>query len=260
MKLRVVIITTLLMLVGCGVNPAAENNRANQLLRSDRFDVALTRYQAAQVADPNLAVPYFNTGVAFLQAEQYPQAALALQQALQWSTEPNLSADIHYALGEAYFRQGNYRQAVAEYREVLRLRPDDDDARYNFELAVSLIPTATPLPSPTQHEGNQDSTATPTSTPTATQDSQSGDDEMTNTPTPPPGGEGTPTLTPQVTPEGEPSAQPDPENESRPNESPPMSPEDALQLLDDVQDGQAILPQRADPNQSNDPSTVERDW
>ena len=32
-------------------------------------------------------------------------------------------ADAHYYLGNAYFRQGQYQEAIAPYKEAIRIKP-----------------------------------------------------------------------------------------------------------------------------------------
>jgi len=48
------------------------------------------------------------------------------------------SADLHYNLGNAYFKTGNLGRSILGYERALRLRPKDPDARANLELARSL--------------------------------------------------------------------------------------------------------------------------
>ena len=42
--------------------------------------------------------------------------------------------------GNASFQQQQYAQAVQAYMEVLRMNPDDQDAKHNLELALKQIP------------------------------------------------------------------------------------------------------------------------
>jgi tetratricopeptide (TPR) repeat protein len=83
-----------------------------------------------------------------------------------------------YNLGVAYFLQADYVAAAATFRAILEVDPTDQDARHNYELALSLIET--PLP-----EDQQQLT-----------DPQQGETDPTVTPTPQPGGFDGPTPTP----------------------------------------------------------------
>jgi Ca-activated chloride channel homolog len=223
-----------LLLGGCG-SQTAQNNTGNRHLRRERLDQAVLAYQSAQVTAPDVPVPYFNAGVAFLETQDYAKAEAALNQALM-SADAALAADAHFALGEVHFRQGRYRLAADAYQKVLLRQPDDEDARYNMELALSLIPTPTQPPAPTPTDDNIESEqeSTPTATPSPTRDNVPEENQATSTPTPqPPDEDNPPTQTPP---------NPPPDNDEGEDGAPsPMPLNEAEQLLNDAQQQQSIL-------------------
>lgn len=237
----------ILLLGACTVNPAERNQAGNALLRVGRYDEALLAYQLAQVNASDEAIFYFNAGVNQLAAQEWLSAEAAFSQALRFA-DPQMQALIYYGLGEAYFRQADYVRALNAYRQVLVLDPTNEDARYNYELALRRLPTPTPNVSPT---------------PTTTDESAENPTTPTQTPTPSPESEQNPT------PETTPTAQPPPDGDSNsedPAEPPPtvpplMSEETALDLLNDIQQGQGILMR---PNSggtaAQDGVPTERDW
>ena len=218
-----------LTLAACGVNPQAENNRANRLLQQGNLDTSVRAYQAAQVAAPDEAVPYYNNGMVFLEREQYERAERALQQALLTADE-TLTEEAYFGLGEVYFRQGQYALAAEAYQQVL-LRRVDEDARLNLELALSLIPTATqpPAPTPTSAEG-ENPEPTPTLTPTPSPQSES-DPQATPTPSP---------QSQNDEPPQTPSEPPPPQSQNDENEN-DMPLMEAESLLNEMQRQQNIL-------------------
>ncbi len=233
------------LVAGCGINPQARNNQGNRFLEQGAIESSVRSYQFAQVAGPDAPVPYFNSGVAFLAEQDYARSEAALQQALL-TADATLTEDIYFALGEVYFRQGQYAQAVDMYRQVL-LRRDDEDARYNLELALSLIPTPTepPLPTPTQGEGQDQESSTPTNTPTPTPQSPEDDPNNQTTPTPSP-----------QSPED--SSPDEPESPAESDEDQNAARMEAESLLNEIQRQQNILV----PQGTADPSGAppEKDW
>jgi len=228
----VVLLASVCLLTSCGVNAAERNNAGNGLYEQGDYDAALQAYQAAQVAAPNLPEPYFNAGSALTLSGELEAALEALEQALVTADE-NLKARAFYNLGNVYFQMAEYGDAVAAYQEVLLRHPDDQDARYNYELALSrILPlTATALEQQVEpDQGETDPSVTPTNQPgaldgpTPTPPPQEGPPDFTATPVE--GGEAggeqqSLTLTPQ--PEGE------------------MTIEDAERLLDAIQQDQRTL-------------------
>lgn len=248
--LRVMLRAGLLVLLlgSCTVRPAERNNAGNTHLQRGDVDAALRAYQVAQVNDSDAPVPYFNAGLAYLEAGEYAQAEAALQQALRTADEA-IVAEVYFALGEAYFRQGAFDRAVVAYRQVLLQRPDDDDARYNLQLALLNMPTPTTTVSPTPTIASTDDTQNITSTPTRTS-------------TPTPDSPSTPTESPTPSPQANTdnaTQQPTPEGENNEQVPPPMNEDAALELLDDVQQGQGVLLSPLSPVEGEN-AVIERDW
>lgn len=173
------LLITGLALGACGVNSAERNNEGNTLYERGDFAGALQAYQAAQVLEPDAALYYFNTANALIQLEQYDKAISALQLALE-NADDSLKARSYYSLGNIYFQQEKYIEAVDAYRQVLLIDPEDADARHNLELALLAIVPPTPTALEQKVEPEEDASdlqATPTNNP-------SGQDGPT--PTPPP--------------------------------------------------------------------------
>lgn len=195
MRWRVGVISALVcvflaFLLGLSVQPAERNNTGNAHFQQQAYDSALRAYQVAQVNAPDQAEPYYNAASAMLASGRLRDALEALQQALRTADE-KLTVQIYYNMGNIYFELSRYDDAVNAYREVLLRTPDDDDARYNYELALSRqsLPSPTPQEQQTLPDENEvDPQATPTSNPAA----QDGP-----TPTPPPDNETNPETTPQ---------------------------------------------------------------
>ena len=73
------------------------------------------------------AYDHFQQGKALLKDGMAAQATVALEKAKK--LEP-AKASIREALGIAYFRIQRWKEAEAEFREVLELSPTDDYAHY----------------------------------------------------------------------------------------------------------------------------------
>lgn len=156
-----------LLLAACSPSPQASNNAANELLRQGRAQDALRVYQAAQVAEPDQPVYYFNAAAALAELGQYETAELALRQAIQRG-DTALQAAAHYNLGNLALAQADYEAAIQAYQQAILLQPDFEDARFNLELALSHLdqPTPTPMEMNTRPEELQaDTSATPTPNP-----------------------------------------------------------------------------------------------
>lgn len=99
--------------------------------------LALPTLTIAQASDAHLADELYR------QAD-YPAAIEAYENLLADGWE---SADLHYNLGNAYYRNGQNAKAILNYERALRLRPSMHDAKENLALANShTADRITPLP------------------------------------------------------------------------------------------------------------------
>jgi tetratricopeptide (TPR) repeat protein len=238
-----------LIVAACAPN-AETNNNANALYEQGRFESAVRQYQSAQVISPDSPEAYNNSAIALAVSGKYDDAIEALSQALKTADE-SMKARIYYNLGNVYFEQGHYPDAVEAYKQTLLRNPNDDDARYNLELAQFYIlnPTATAQEQKTEpDQGETDREATPTNNP-------SGLDGPT--PTPPPQ-EGPPDLsaTP-VTGSGEPTGTF--KSTPQPEEGGPITIEDAQKLLDSVEQNQETMREYLEELATEGPSSG-NDW
>ncbi|MAS34202.1 MAG: hypothetical protein CL610_09350 [Anaerolineaceae bacterium] len=227
------------------------NNTGNALYMNGDNTTALEAYYNAQVRAPDAPQAYYNAASALAGAGRLRDAADALEQALN-TANPDMLLEIYFNLGNVYFEMARYDDAVTTYRQALQLDPNDQDVRYNYELALlRRIPTPTPTPQEQKtnpEEDDSDEAPTPTPNP-------SGQDA--STPTPPP-------ISPPdetATPEGGISGDREDNLPSTPTPSAggPLSVEDVERQLDAIKENQQTL--REFLNHAATPSRPNiRDW
>lgn len=81
----------------------------------------------------------YNRGVRASAAGQFVLAMRLFQEVISLSQSPTLRAKAHYNLGNLLALQGKAREAVAMYREALRLDPSDWDAKSNLETLYAKV-------------------------------------------------------------------------------------------------------------------------
>ena len=70
---------------------------------------------------------------------QYDEALRDYDEALRYA-EDDLRARGLFNKGNVYFDTELYPEAIESYKKVLRIQPDNDDAKHNLELALSKLP------------------------------------------------------------------------------------------------------------------------
>jgi Ca-activated chloride channel family protein len=124
-----------LALAACGPSAANYNNDGNADFESGEYDAALEDYTAARLEDPNLAEPYYNGGNTYYRMGDLERAQLQLDQSVR-RAEAEVSQHTHFNLGNTFFQQENWTEAIEAYKQVLRSNPDDVDAKNNLEMAL----------------------------------------------------------------------------------------------------------------------------
>ncbi|MFP4163086.1 MAG: tetratricopeptide repeat protein [Chitinispirillaceae bacterium] len=129
----------------------SKNKKANKLYDQGKYEEAQKLYEDALLLDPENNKVKMNNGSALYKMENYQEAEKLYQDAL---TEENkeVLADAHYNLGNILYKNaeqletsGNpeasqkFQQALQNYIKTLELRPNDEDAKWNLQLAHQKI-------------------------------------------------------------------------------------------------------------------------
>ena len=120
--------------------------RGNRLFRDGRYAEAVEAYRAALEDGDDSPVLRYNLGTALLQLGRYAEAEEQLRAALA-VVEPDTRQFVYYNLGQRFLEDARqsadpgatatlYDAAIEAYRQALRLRPADRDAKWNYELAL----------------------------------------------------------------------------------------------------------------------------
>lgn len=120
--------------------------RGNRLYRAGEYAEAVEVYQSVLEAGEDSPVLRYNLGTALLQLGRYEEAEEHLRAALE-VVEPETREWVYYNLGQRFLEDARgsgdpqaattlYDAAVESYRQALRLQPGDEDAKWNYELAL----------------------------------------------------------------------------------------------------------------------------
>jgi Ca-activated chloride channel family protein len=133
----IVLMGLALLATACSPSAAEKNNKeGNDAFTQQAYEEALIAYQTAQIEEPELAEPYYNAANALYRQGVYDAALEQLQIALSFADEESLTQNSFFNLGNSSYNAQDLGTAVAAYTESLLINPDDQDAKYNLELAL----------------------------------------------------------------------------------------------------------------------------
>jgi len=114
---------------------ASKNNRGNRLYEKRKYEEAEKAYLSAQGDDPGRAEVLYNLGNSLIRQKKYREGKQALGQAVR-KGDKGIQEKGWYNTGNALFSMGNYKESAEAFIEALELNPSDKDAKYNLELAL----------------------------------------------------------------------------------------------------------------------------
>ncbi len=143
------------MAAACGKSEPPESTRAerrhilegNELYGKGNFAGAMGSYNAALEERQGSVEARYNLGLSQIRRAQtieadslkeaFMQTALAntTEAARHGSDKPLVASRASYNLGNLTFEKEDYAGAIAQYKQALRLNPDDEAARRNLRIA-----------------------------------------------------------------------------------------------------------------------------
>ena len=110
------------------------------LFRDGKLDQAIPEFEAALKYNPNHPEAHYHLGRALYVKGDYEGAKDHYLETARLDPK----APIHGGLGAVYFRLGQTSEAIAEFKEALRVNPDDAEAAENLRFALSTQGDSTP--------------------------------------------------------------------------------------------------------------------
>lgn len=136
--------------------PAARRNQKGiEAYRQRKFAAALEQFLSAKGLKAEAPQLKNNTAAALYALKKY-QEALDEFSSIDPAKLGTLAPAFHYNLGNAYYRLGQYPQALESFKRGLLLDPDDVQAKKNYELTLKKIREQQ---QPQQQEQQQDDQA-----------------------------------------------------------------------------------------------------
>jgi tetratricopeptide (TPR) repeat protein len=129
-----VYITLMQTTAGFSQSIRSKVNEGNSQYNEEKYEEALNNYQDALLDDPKHDIVTFNQGDALYKLEKYENAIESYQKVIG-SSDLKIESQAHYNIGNAYFKQDKLQESIESYIKALDLNPDDQDVKYNLELA-----------------------------------------------------------------------------------------------------------------------------
>ena len=81
----------------------------------------------------------YNRGCASFKNSNFKGATAAFESVLRRTEKKNIKFNAAFNLASSHYMNGNYKDAASYFEEALKLNPEDEDARHNYELALKTL-------------------------------------------------------------------------------------------------------------------------
>ena len=110
-------------------------NEGNKRYEKGDYTDAEAAYKKALEKDATSKEAQFNLGNSYYKQQRFDEAMRSYANAGTAMKAANDRAAALYNLGNALYRANKFQESAEAYRQALRLNPNDEDARYNFQMA-----------------------------------------------------------------------------------------------------------------------------
>lgn len=134
-------VAALLVLLGLAQSPASAQtvrshvSQGNRNYEKGKYEDAEVSYKKALEKDPKSREAQFNLGNAQYKQQRFEESMRDFANSAAAAKEPVDRADSYYNLGNSLYRSNKYPESIEAYKRTLKLNPDDEDARYNLQMA-----------------------------------------------------------------------------------------------------------------------------
>ncbi|MCH9029718.1 MAG: tetratricopeptide repeat protein [Bacteroidetes bacterium] len=81
----------------------------------------------------------FNLGDAYFKQKRYDEAVKSYQSALPLARSNNEKAQVYYNVGNSLLKAQKIKESIEEYKKSLKLNPNDQEAKYNLSYALEML-------------------------------------------------------------------------------------------------------------------------
>ena len=112
---------------------------AEELYRRGEYHKAEQAFMKKDMKNPKDIRNRYNRGCASFMNSDYKGASAAFKSVLKRTDDKNISFRAAFNQGNSLYKLGDIKSAADSFKKAILLNPEDDDARYNYELAVKTL-------------------------------------------------------------------------------------------------------------------------
>ncbi|MCX6122853.1 MAG: VWA domain-containing protein [Ignavibacteriales bacterium] len=110
-------------------------NEGNHMYDKSKYTDAEVDYKKALEKNPKSKEAQFNLGNSYYKQQRFDEAMREYGNSGVSMKSPEERAAMYYNTGNSFYQSNKYQEAINAYKQSLRLNPNDEDTRYNLQMA-----------------------------------------------------------------------------------------------------------------------------
>ena len=115
------------------------NNDGVDLYSSKKYADSEVKFKKSLEKDPETFQGHFNLGDAYYKQGRYDEAIQSYKNSLQFTDDKYNQAKIYHNIGNSLLKQQKYQESIGAYKNSLKQNPDDLETKYNLSYALNMM-------------------------------------------------------------------------------------------------------------------------
>jgi len=115
------------------------NNDGVDLYTQKKYADSEVKFKKGLEKDPKMFEGNFNVGDAYFKQGRYDEAIQAYKNSLQFTKDKEDQAKVFHNIGNSFLKSQKYKESIGSYAEALKRNPKDDDTKYNLSYALNMM-------------------------------------------------------------------------------------------------------------------------
>ncbi len=115
------------------------NNKGVDLYKEGKFADSEVNFKKGTLENPKTFETNFNLGDAYYKQGRYDDAIKSYQSALSETESSAQKAKVFHNIGNSLLKDKKIKESIGAYKNSLKLNPNDEETKYNLSYALSML-------------------------------------------------------------------------------------------------------------------------